>query len=111
MGAYEKEDDIERARENNLRSIRQQMVLRDAYINSITEKRKLKLKKIDTVSSPAIKNSLRSEVETIDQELIESQEAKKDLDKKIQMVNEHYDSEVASFKKYKQEQKARSIAH
>lgn len=111
LGAYEKEDDIERARENNLRSIRQQMVLRDAYINSITEQRKLKLKKIDTVSSTAIKSSLRSEVDNIDQELIESQKAKKDLDKKMEQVNKHYDSEVASFKKYQKEQKTRNVAH
>lgn len=105
LSVYEKEDDIERARQNNLRSINQQVVLRKAYINSLKENQALKLKKVDTVSSVALKKRLTKQAADIDIELEESRKSSLELEEKIKQVNIQYDEELTQFRKYKLEEK------
>lgn len=105
LSVYEKEDDIERARQNNLRSINQQVVLRNAYINSLKENKALKLKKVNEVTSVLLKEKLTKEATDIDIELEESQQSSLELEEKIKLVNTKYDEELAMFRKYKSEEK------
>ena len=100
LSVYEKETDIERARQNNLRSINQQVVLRDAYIKSLKENRAIKEKKIPTISSKPLQERVRQQIVDIDDELEESRGSAKELQDKITAVNIRYDKELELFRKY-----------
>lgn len=101
LSVYEKEEDIERARQNNLRSINQQVVLRNAYINSLKENRALKVKKVSTIASKPIQENINKQIADIDVELEQSKKSSLELEEKIKEVNSHYDKELEMFKRYK----------
>lgn len=100
LSVYEKEADIERARQNNLRSINQQVVLRNAYIKSLKENRALKEKKIPTISSKPLQERVRQQIVDIDDDLEESRGSAEELQEKITAVNIRYDKELELFRKY-----------
>lgn len=105
LNVYEKESDIERARQNNLRAINQQVGLRNAYIDSLKEKKAANIRKIEQVSNVNLKEQFTKEIAEIDADIQESQKAFTGLEEKIKSVNAKYDEELKVFRKHTAENK------
>lgn len=101
LSIYEIEEDIERARNNNLKSINQQTVLNNAYIDSLRKKLESKSKKINTVTSQPLKDRIKQEMADIDVEIKQSSQLSLELEEKIKITNTRYDEELEVFRKYK----------
>lgn len=105
LSVYEVEGDIERARQNNLRSINQQVVLHNAYVTSLKENQALKRKKANGVTSKALQERLLKQADAIDSDIKQSEKESLKLEEKIKLVNSRYDEELKMFRKYKSEPK------
>ena len=105
LSIYETEEDIERIRQNNLRSLNQQMVLHNAYANSLKENQVLKRKKSTETSNVALRKKLIKEAGEMDAEIAESKQSSLKIAEKIKLVNIEYDQELELFRKYTAESK------
>lgn len=97
---YEKEEDIERVRQNNVRSINQQIGLTNNYIKSLREKRESKLNEMNTVNSQTLKDDIKQQIADIDAEIKQSSQSSLKLEEKLKTVNARYDKELSLFRKY-----------
>ncbi len=101
LSIYETEDDIERARSNNVVSLEQQVVVHDAYIKSLGQKREDRMMKIERSNNEETKKIYTAEVEGIDKEVKKSEKTKLEIAEKVKKTHERFDAELALFRKHK----------